>query len=362
MAKSFISEVAEKKNLQTFIDETRSRFAAIFWPALLSKKYTKDLKYETLVGSRKAGVAANVTAYNVSAPLHSRDVLQKLTGNIPSMRGKRSMDENELMEYIRLSDSSNPDQKRLLDLIYDDVAWASVAPHKRIDWFLTRMLSTGKIDLNTTTNAAGIVTQTVVDFNMPEANKTGTTGEIWSNAAGATPLTDLKKSFFEPAADMGIVGGVIRMHPSKVWQMLATNEVKTALGLLTNGKVTSANIELGTLNQWLAANNYPQIRPFNASIGIEKDGKVTYTNPWEVNNVSYTPDGQIGVLNIAPVVEKERPQPQVAYADYLDNLVKKFSEVDPVTEFTAFEMNAFPSFDTVDQAFLLNTANKGAFA
>ena len=360
MAKTFINEIAEKKNLQTYINETRARFSAIFWPLLLGKKYTQNLKWETLVGNRKAGVAANVTAFNVSAPLHSRDVLEKLSGDIPSMRGKRAMDENDLINYITIASAANPDQMRLLSLIYDDVAWASVAPHKRVDWMVARMISTGKIDLNTTTNAAGLVTQTIVDFNMAADHKTGTTGAIWSDPA-STPLTDLKNSFFKPAADLGISGGVIRMHPSKIWQLLASTEVKTALGILTNGKTTGANIEMGTVNSWLAANNYPQIRPFNASIGIEKDGKVIYTNPWEEHNVAYTPDGQIGSLNIGPVVEKVRPQDQVTYADYLDNLVKKFSEVDPVTEFTAFEMNAFPSFDEVDQCFLLNTNNVTTF-
>src|SRR5690606_38331198 len=118
---------------------------------------------------------------------------------------------------------------------------------------------------------------------------------------------------------------------------------------------TGVDLDIETVNAYMQRNSYPVIRPFNASIGIEKDGKVIYSNPWEVNNVSYTPDGQIGSLNVGPIVEKVRPNAQTTYAEYMGNLVKKFGSQDPVQEFTAFEMNAFPSFDAVDESFILQT-------
>lgn len=356
-----IKEIAEKKALQSYIDETRARFAAIFWPSLLTVNLVDSLEWKTVIGDRKAGVAGNVTAFNVSAPEHGRDALRDKSGKIPSIRGKRTMDEDLLMKYITLTKQVDPDMQRLLGLIFDDVEFCSIAPHKRIDWMLGKMLSSaGKISF-TADNNVGVVTQYDVDFGMPASHKTGTTGTIWSNPATSTPLNDLKKSFFEPMADLGITGGVIRMHPSKIFQLLESKEVLTKFGLLSKGTTDSIDMNISKVNAFLSANDYPQIRPFNASIGIENDGKVIYGNPFGVDNVIYTPEGAIGRLHVAPIVEKERPQPQVTYAEYQGNLVKKFSTVDPVVETTAYEFNAFPSWDSIDQSFALNTNRETTF-
>lgn len=361
MSKSLISEIATKKNLQTFIDETKVRFDSIYHPSFLSKVYEDNLTWDTLRGSKRAGVAANVTAFDVSAPLHSRPVVNKMSGSIPSMRGKRGMDEKELIKYLNASRSANPDQKKLLALVYDDVAWASVAPHKRIDWYVARMLSTGKIILDISTNAAGMTTTETVDYLVPADNKQGVTGAVWSNSAGSKPLTDLKEAFFKKMAAKGLSGGRIYMHPNKIFELLDSAEVLSILGGL-NATIGAHNIDIANVNQYLARNGYPEIRPFNATIGIEVDGKVTDVNPFEEDIVVCVPfAGPIGSLHVGPIVEMERPNPQTAYATYLDNLVKKFGDVDPVREFTAFEMNAFPSFDEADRVFYLNTNNVGDF-
>lgn len=356
-----ITEIAKEKGLQSFIDETQATYAGIYWPSLLTVKPETSLEWKSVIGDRKAGVAGNVTAFNVSAPEHMRDALRDQSGKIPSIRGKRTMDEDDLMKYITLKKQVDPDMNALLDLIYDDVSFCSVAPHKRVDWMIAKFLSSaGKLSF-TADNNVGVTTQYDVDFGMPASHKSGTVGEVWTNIAGSTPLTDLKTNIFMPLADLGITGGVLRMHPSKVWQLLESSEVLRKFGLLSKGTTDGVDMNLSKVNAYLASNDFPQIKAFNASIGIENDGKVVYGNPFGTDNVIFTPDGPVGKLHVAPIVEKERPQPQVAYADYNGNLVKKFSTVDPVVETTAYEFNAFPSWDTVGQSFALNTALKGSF-
>lgn len=360
MAQTIIKEIASKKALQTYIDENKAQFKSILWPNFLKKKYTNKLTFDTLTGTRRAGVAGNVVAYNTSAPLHSRDTYGKVTGEIRPIRGKRKMDESQLLDYIIMSKAADADQQRLLDLAYDDVEFCSLAPHKRLDWYVAQMLSTGKITFDADNNAAGFSSITV-DFQVPSANKSGTVGTVWSNAAGATPLADIREKIFKPLADKGMSGGILWMHPTKVWQLLESAEVLDKFGKLTDGKKTKVDLSLAEVNSYLAANNYPTIRQFNASIGLEKDGAVTYANPWSEHIVTYTPSMEVGTLHIGPIVEKERPQPQVTYAEFLDVLIKKFSDVDPVTEFTAFEMNAFPSLDIADDMFMINTNSVGSF-
>jgi hypothetical protein len=362
MEGTIIKELAEKKNLQTYINDTQAKYAAIYWPSLLTKKKVDSLEWKSVIGDRKAGVAGYVTAFNVSAPEHARDVLREESGKIPSIRGKRTMDEDLLMKYITLTKQIDPDMQRLLDLVYDDVSFCSTAPHKTIDLWLAKIMSSGGILKFTNEDNVGIVTQYDVNFGMPDTHKSGTVGEIWSNAEGATPLKDLKTNIFMPLADLGVTGGVIRMHPSKIYQLLESKEVLAKFGMLSKGTTDNLDLNISKVNAYLSANEFPTIRPFNASIGVEIDGKVKYSNPWNVDNIVFTPDGPIGKLHVAPMVEKERPQKQVTYAEYNGSLVKKFSKVDPVVETTAYEFNAFPSWDTIDQSFILNTANKGSFS
>ena len=360
MAGTIIKELAEKGSLQSYINETQGKFAPIYWPSLLTVKPVNSLQWKSVIGDLRAGVAGNVTAFNVSSPEHTRDAVREESGKIPSIRGKRTMDEDLLMEYILLTKQMDPDLMRMVGLVFDDVSFCSVAPHKRVDWMIAKLVSSGGKLSFTNENNVGVVTQYDVDFEMPASHKTGTVGEPWDNTEGSTPLKDLKQNIFMPLADLGVTG-VLRMHPSKIWQMLESKEVLGKFGMLSKGTVDNIDLNLSKVNAYLSANSFPTIKPFNASIGIETDGKVVYSNPFAVDNVVFTPDGPLGKLHVAPIVEKERPQKQVTYAEYSGALIKKFSTVDPVVETTAYEFNAFPSWDTIDQSLIMNTANKGSF-
>src|SRR5690606_13543267 len=114
MAKTIIKELADKKRLQAYINETQARFAPIFWPSLLTVKPEDSLRFDTIIGDRKSGVAGNVTAFNVSAPLHGRDALREKGGKIPSIRGKRVMNEDDMLKYLILRRQTNPSIDRAL--------------------------------------------------------------------------------------------------------------------------------------------------------------------------------------------------------------------------------------------------------
>lgn len=361
MAKTILKELQDSKDLQFVIDETKARFSSIFWPSLLTVTSTDTLRWDTVIGERKSGIAGNVTAFDVSKPLHGRDALREKGGKIPSIRGKRKMKETDFLRYIALSRQNNPNKQRVLDLVFNDIEFCSTAPHKRVDWIITKLLSSvGKVAFTAADNV-GVVTQYDIDFEVPAENKKGTVGGIWTNPETSTPLTDLKKNFFEPMADKGWSGGVIRMHPSKVFEFIASKEVKTTLGIWSNQRANQANIEIATVNQWLAANNYPQIRPFNASVGIEIDGKPKYENPWVKQNVVWTPDGPVGQLHEAPIVDLLVDDPDLTVSTYLGAAVTRWYEKDPKVEYTGYEFNAFPSLDIADNMLAMNTEHEGTF-
>lgn len=351
---TIIKELNNQKKLQAYINENQARFAPIFWPSLTSRVIENDnLRWDTLIGDRKAGVAGYVTAFDVSAPEHARDAMREKGGKIPSIRGKRVMKETDLRKYINLKKQNNPNINSILDLSYDDISFCSIAPHKRVDFFEARLLSTGKVSFTDADNV-GAVTQFDVDFEIPSENQTGVSA-LWSDKDNSDPLLDLKNSFFVPLAEMGIFGGVIRMHPSKIFQMLESKKLLAKFGLLTQGQIDGIDMSLERLNAYLAKNQFATIRPFNASIGIEMDGKPAYSNPWEVNNVNWMPDVKPFTLHKASSMDEESPDPNLTYAHFMGALVKKWYTTDPKAEHTAYEFNAFPSLDIADELRIMDT-------
>lgn len=359
MAQTIIKELSNEKKFTTYIDETKARFAPVFWPSLSRKVATDNLRWDVIIGDRRSGVAGNVTAFDVSAPIHGRDALREKGGKVPSIRGKRVMKESDFRKYISLRKQGRPSAE-LLDLIYDDIAFCSIAPHKRIDWIEAKLLSeAGKVSFKNTDNV-GVVTQFDVDFKIPNANKHGVS-VVWSDTDNSVPLKDFKESIVLPLAEKGITGGVVRMHPAKIFQMLESKSILEKFGLLTRGQVDGIDFDLSKLNAYLKSNNWPTIRAFNASIGIEQDGKVAYSNPWNVDNITWTPEGQLFTVFDAGSVEDEVKVDGLIYTNYMGNLVKKWSEPDPAREFTAYEFNAFPALEVADEMITVNTNKVGSF-
>jgi hypothetical protein len=57
----------------------------------------------------------------------------------------------------------------------------------------------------------------------------------------------------------------------------------------------------------------------------------------------------------APIAEETNPPKQVTQTKVDGVLISKYSDVDPVMEFTKGESNAFPSWTRVDECFNLYT-------
>lgn len=350
-----IKELGNQKRFQAYINENQSKFAPVFWPSLTSRVVNADgLRWDTIIGDRKSGVAGYVTAFDVSAPLHTRDALREKGGKVPSIRGKRVMKETDMRKYFDLKQKSNTEINELLDLVYDDVQFCSIAPHKRIDYVQARLLSTGKVSFTDEDNV-GAVTQYDVDFEVPAENKTGVSVP-WSDTENSNPLGDLSESFFKPLAELGIFGGIIRMHPSKIFELLESKRVLAKFGLLSQGQIDNVDMSLERLNAYLAKNQFATIRPFNASIGIEIDGVPTYSNPWEKDNVIWMPEVKPFTLHKAKSMDEVNPNPNLTYASFMGALVKKWHVTDPQAEFTAYEFNAFPSLDIADELRIMDTS------
>lgn len=352
---SLLKEIGGK-NLQYLIDSTADRFRPILWPNFFGWKNTTSISYETIIGDAANAAAASVVSYDSAAPLRTRKSIRKLTGEIPSIRQKFRMTEKDLQEYLLMTTGINADAKAVVNLIYKDLKSCAEAPHKRLDLMVLEALSTGLLSLNVTNNPDGMVTEEAIDFGLPSGNKEVVT-VVWSATDKATvkPITDIM-AVVEEAAAAGITLDRMFMRRSVFNYMKLADETKDYVtGWKIGANQNQVNLNLETMNSFLAAEGLPRIVIINASIEVEKDGTTSAINPWSADNILFTPAGGMGDMLNAPIIERIFPAKHVTYAENNRVLLKKWSETDPVHEYTACELNAFPSWKNVDKCYIMDT-------
>jgi hypothetical protein len=357
---TILKEVGTSKKLQVLIDTAAEIYRPKVWPQFFTQVDHYDIKFETLLGASGPGAAASIVAYDSSAPLRTRKFIGKVTGDIPSIREKFRMSESDFLKYDIMASRASTSELQLLKLIFDDVRNAAEAPHKRLDWIVLEALSTGKCTLTTTNNPDGMVWETAVDFAVPADNKVGA-AVVWSSASTATPIVD-----FNTIRDLAEANGHTlkrALMTRTAWNAFKnTTEVINAIkGYVMGQKVGTYSVTKDLVNDFLLANDLPTISIVNVSIGIEKSGVITNYNPWSVNNVAFITGDNMGDMYYGPIAERNHKVDQVVYAEYDGVLIKKWGETDPISEFTGCELNAFPSWKTVDSHYLLNTAHATTF-
>lgn len=366
MEYSLLKEI-DKKSLQAYL--IARVYEKLFWPTFFPLKVTPFLTYETLVGSKGNRVAADIVAYDVSAPLKTRRTVSKLSGEIPSIRMKKKMTEMDLNTYNILKAQARPEQTALLDLVFGDVDDCIDGANARLEWIIFQALSKGQITLSMITNAAGVITEEAIDFGLPLANKkavVGAANTYWeiANAATSKPITDIE-AIMEAAGNLGVSPRYMLMNRSKWLAFRISDQIKDFVipFALYGGLKKQRAPTLEVANDALRSEGYPEIMIIDTRISYEDAGHtITSVDPWldsagADRYVTFLEDLKCGDMLYGPIAEETNPPKQVVQAKKGPILISKWSDVDPVAEYTKSELNAFPSWPTIDRVLSLDTEN-----
>jgi len=359
---SLLTEI-NKKSMEAYVNARV--YPELYWPSFFPAKYTPFLKYETLIGSQGNRVAADIVSFDSSAPLKTRKVIDKLTGDIPPTRMKKKMSEADFNMYDQLKAIATPDQDALLKLIFDDVDACVDGVNGRLDWLTIQALALGKIDLSATNNGDGIITQATIDFQRQSDNETvmAAANRYWTAATIATskPITDIQ-TIVEAARDVGVELRYILMNRSKFNAFAASAEVKDFVTYkMFNGTAIQFTPGVTEVNTALSRGDLPLVVMMDTRIDIETaDHTITSTDPWldsagADRYVTFLENLQVGDMFYCPTAEEKHPPKQVTQAKVGPILITKFSKEDPVAEFTKGEINAFPSWPTIDRSWSMDT-------
>ena len=366
MEYSLLKEI-NSKTMQVYL--TARVFEKLFWPTFFPLKSTPFLTYETLVGAKGHRVAADVVAYDVSAPLKTRRTVSKLSGEIPSIRMKKKMTEMDLNTYNILKAQARPEQKSLLDLVFGDMDSCVDGVNARLEWIIFQALSKGEITLSTVTNAAGVVTEEAIKFGLLGDNKKVIQGAATTHWTAALydsnhPITDIEY-VMEKAKDAGISPRFILMNRSKFLAFRVSTQVKNFATpySLYGGPQAKRAPTLEIANAALKSEGFPIIVVIDTRISYEDASHtITSVDPWldsatpaADRYVTFLEDLRCGDMLHGPIAEETNPPKQVAQAKKGPILISKWSDVDPVAEYTKGELNAFPSWPSIDRVMSLDT-------
>lgn len=345
------------QNLQLLVDNSLSKFAPLWFPKYFDWAPPQmQLTYVSVIGRSRIEAAASIVDRSASAPLRSRAQLEKLNGDIPAIKEKMAMKEDDYRDFMVLQQIQNVDdatkKQQLLDLLFNDVKIVGNAALKKIDLLCLQAVSGAKISVNSTFNPDGPQFPDI-DLLMPAGNKF-TANTRWDNVA-AKPLTVDIPALVKAGADIGRSFSKMLMTPNAFLNFQQITEVKTMvsnfLGFKQAGNIL---VTLDSINTLLQANYWPTIEIVNEVIGVESDGVITPQRPFSDSSVSFIPDGKLGAIKNALSIEQMRPVEHVNYATYNRALISKWSENDPFQEFTGVELNAFPAFEMINGVFLLS--------
>ena len=356
MERSILSESFNKANMEAYVNARREQFLKrLFWQKFFPLKYTTQLTWESLTGSGGSPVMADVIEYNASAPLKSRRVVTKTTGDIPKLALKRQLDEKDWNEYNTLKALSRGEENRnaILDIVFNDIDFCYTGVMSRTEYLAMQALSYGKIAL-TTSNNNGIITEANVDFGIPDANK-GAVALEWSQASGAKPLDDIR-TVVNNQASSGYSYEYMVMDKTALGQLQANTQVKEEFAVLRSTTFSSSQPTLDELNREMAARLLPKIIVVDSLVRFEnKDHALTNIAPWKGGYVTFIPQLQIGNILHGPIAEETSPsvskKAMQVKRDHI--LLSKWSELEPFGEFTKGQANAFPRFTDVDSLFIL---------
>ena len=361
MEYSLLKSELNKKNLQAYLNARV--YEKLYWPSFFPLKSTPFLTYETLIGSKGNRVAADVVAYDVSAPLKTRKVVSKLSGEIPAIRMKKKMTEMDLNTYNIMKAQAKPEQKALLDLIFGDVDSCVDGVNARLEWMVFQALSKGLITLSKTTNSGGVITEADINFGLPSqtiGNKQ-VASVVWTAAVTTTkPITDIE-TVMTAAGTLGIKPRYMIMNRSKWLEFRASDEVKDFVApyALYGGTRKKRSPNLKVANEALAAESLPTLIIIDTRVAYEDiNHNITNVDPWLNSNdrfVTFLEDLKCGDMLYGPIAEETNPPKQVLQAKKGPILISKWSDVDPVAEYTKGELNAFISWPTIDRVMSLDT-------
>lgn len=352
MERSLIKQVTQK-NMAARLN-TRHVKPLVF-PNFFGVKQKSSLTWATLVGEKGAPVIADVVSFDSTAPQKTREVVSKLSGDIPKTSVKRGMNESDYNEYKQLERDAMGDAQQLevLNLAFKDQDFVYNSVRGRFEWWIMQIMSRGGFHL-TAQNNSGIVTAEFVGCGMLNNNKK-VSSKDWSDANTADGLQDIDDVIVDASAD-GVSIRYVVMHTADFALLKKQKSTIEKIKAWVN-QTSKIIITKKVINEYLSEQEIPvQIITINPAVRIEdKSHRRRTVNPWERKRITFLEDLNVGDIQHGPIAaessESVKKKAIMVKQDFI--LISKFSTEEPFKEWTKAEANAFPVVNDPDAMYIM---------
>jgi hypothetical protein len=319
---------------------------------MLKPGVSADGRWDSMSASRSI-VAADVVDIDSPLPIKKRDAIKRAGGEIP-MIGMGMSKNAKLIQRIKWLANSGATEKQVAQMIFDDLPRVVSGVYERLEFMFLQALSTG-VTLVPDSENVGVGTR--VDFGYMDSNRYGVTKKWGSD--GYTPLSDMARVLHK-ALERGDVITTVALDGSTYYRMRKSDEAK-ALYASSIGNFAGNNLVTPSPSQFeaLIADEYKvKFIVIDRIVRVEKDGKQTLVRPFAENTLVFLTTEQVGTLVYAILAEQDAEY-RVKDVDYeiVDNyiLVSKYSETNPLREYTNAQALVLPVIENVDSIYILNT-------
>jgi len=316
--------------------------------ALFPERRTQELTFAYLKGAGGAAVMAHVTAHTGEAPIVGRKGVERISGEIPALKQKRTQDAQTL---IRMQSADDVVRSDAVQEIYDDTTAVRLGIVAREEKLRMDALATGVASTITDENLVFSV-----DYQVPAGHKATLSGtDLWSDPA-SKPLEDLERWQNTMVADKGQM--MARAVASR--KILNALRAHASVRKAIYGVNYDKRLTMEEVNAFLATQDLPQFFTNDLIVQVKNaNGTFSPLRLWPEHRIALIPDlsfGPLGRTHRGPTAEEGLAGSGVvngviAVDDRRTAVHVYVNTQDPKGIVTLGVASAFPSFEGADNIF-----------
>lgn len=358
MLQSIYSEFVERNfpQLVLAITETlngrslNSKIPFIFRDAL-NPTYSPDSRWQT-ISAKYEDIAADIVALGSPTPLKGRDSMNSYVGEIPKFGTMRSLDEVQMKDIDNMINQRRPEQE-IINKIFNDTPFVINAVDEGIEDLFLSELSNG---VGYKKNNIGQAVKFDMHYTDYPENHRGVS-VLWAGSS-AKPVNDIQKIVDQAEEDGNVI---IRCYADDIAlkAMYENEQVRAYFGFQQDYVGSVSNVPTLSFKQLMSlfSNTWGmELVRVRRTTRTEANGTRNKHKAWANGRMVFTCDERIGDLVYTATAEETRQAKDVSYQKANDYcLVSKFSEQEPLMEYTKSQAMVCPVLQNVNRIYSLDT-------
>ena len=323
----------------------------LLYKSMLTEEYSADLSWGA-TELNNVIVAADVVAMDASIPLKKRGSLATASGKLSKIALKFRKGEKDISD-LNVAIARGTDEATIAAKVLNDVPRVIDGADARIEMMFEQALSSGTMLVEDSENDG---TGVRVDFYKSE-NQFKNRVAGWESSL-STPQDDVQQLFDKAQADGNSIGLV--MMSKKYFTLFRKSKQGKELAASYQGRIFTDDTILpvpGTtlFHEALRDEYGVEFRVVDSTFKVQKhDGSEESVRPWVEANIVAIPTEKVGRLVYGTLAEETNPVEGVNYqksGSFL--LISKYSNNDPLEEFTSGQALCIPVIDGANSIYLL---------